>query len=78
MRGHGEEREHPDEKEMIGHHGVHLGQANALDAYTLDELGVAISIEDLSADGGRPTAKVGHDDAHGKADGQKGRNDEGE
>lgn len=67
--GHGEKREHPDKEEVVGYEGVHLGQADALDAYTLDDLGIAIPIEDLSADGGRPAAKLGDDDGNGETDG---------
>lgn len=62
---------------MVRNQAIHLGQADALDTNALDDLGVAVSIENLPADCRRPAAKFGDDDAQGKTDGQKGRDNEG-
>lgn len=78
MRRHGEEGEHPDEEEVVGDQGVHLGKANALDAYPLEELGVAVAVEDLPSDGGRAAAELGYYDGQGETNGQEGRDHEGE
>lgn len=78
VRGHGEQREHPDEEEVVGHERVHLGEADGLDADALHDLRVAVAVEELAADGRVLAANLGKDDARGEDEGEDGGNHEGE
>jgi hypothetical protein len=52
MGGGGEQREHPDDEEVVGHHGVEFGEADALDADAGEQLLVAEGEEQFAEDFG--------------------------
>lgn len=76
VRGHGQERQHPDDEEVVRHHGVHLGQTNTLDANALKNLRVTVAIEEFSPDITCLAPEFGEDDCGGEDDGQAGRDHE--
>jgi len=52
VRRHGEEGEHPDDEEVVGHEGVRLGEPDGLDPDADYDLLVRVAREELAADGG--------------------------
>ncbi|KAH8718453.1 hypothetical protein HC256_003097 [Beauveria bassiana] len=76
--GHGEQGQHPDEEEVVGHEGAHLGEGDGLHADALDDLRVAEAVEELAPDGRGAAANLGEDDAGGEDEGEAGGDDEGE
>jgi hypothetical protein len=75
--GHGEQRQHPDDEEMVWNQRVHFRQPYALDADPLEDLRVAVAIQQLSSDGRRLAAEFAKDDACGEGEGDAGCDDEG-
>ncbi|TQW08201.1 hypothetical protein IF2G_04077 [Cordyceps javanica] len=78
VRGHGQQRQHPDEEEVVRHQRVHLGQPDRLDADALHDLRVAVPVEELAPDGGGPPADLGGHDAGGEGERDDGGDHEGE
>lgn len=78
--GGGEEREHPDEEEVIWHHGVDFGEPHALDSDAREDLLIGQRQKKLSWD--RPLAVKGsefvEDDEDGEGEGKEGGYYEGE
>lgn len=52
MRAGAEEGEHPDYEEVVGYHGAHLGETDALDADSGEELLVGEGEEEFAQDFG--------------------------
>ncbi|EGX91849.1 hypothetical protein CCM_06006 [Cordyceps militaris CM01] len=78
VRRHGQQREHPDEEEVVRHERAHLGEADRLQADALHDLRVAEAAEELAPDACRTAAHLGGDDAGGQAEGEYGGDHEGE
>lgn len=74
-----EERQHPDDEEVVGYHAVNLGQPHHLDADALDDLLVRETRQDLAGDVARRLgADFGEDDEGGEDQREAGGDDEGE
>lgn len=48
VHGHGQQGEHPDEEEVVWHHGLDLGEPDALDPDARQDLLVRVRVEELA------------------------------
>lgn len=75
-----QQAQHPDDEEVVRHHGVHARQANGLDRDAREHLLVGEGEEEFARDGrGVWRVKVlAQDDERGQDEGRAGRDDERE